>query len=116
LEKDLKERKDKDFKQFKEEFEEYINAGEVDKSDIINFSTGDKIKICEIADDLGFLQFKNSLISPVNLSQSIISDCCFALNQLVNEEAFDLVSEMKKFMDQTRLKVWQLIDKINSNF
>ena len=116
MEKDLKERKNSEFYEFKDQFEEYISCGEFSESEIIQFSVDEKIEICQLADETGFFRFDFSNISYADLPKMIIRDCCYALRYLINEEAFDLVSEIKKSMEQTRLKLWQLIDKINSNF
>ena len=45
------------FSNFKEEFEEFINCGEVYESDITDFSTDKQIEISQLADDFGSLCF-----------------------------------------------------------
>ena len=113
LEKDLKERKKAEFKDFKEEFEEYINCGEVYESDISSFSMEEQIKICQEADDFGILFLENSKITYKELRPMISRDCGFALNQLINQECFDFVGQLEKSMKKMSLTTQQLTDDNN---
>ncbi|MBA7587823.1 hypothetical protein ES708_29866 [subsurface metagenome] len=115
LEKDLSERKNAEFYEFKDQFEEYISGGEFSESETIQFSIGEKIEICQLADDTGFFRFEFSNISYADLPNMIIRDCCYALRYLVNEEAYDLVRELEKFMKKTEFKLWEIIDKTYSS-
>ncbi len=113
LEKDLKERKNAEFKDFKEEFEEYINCGEVYESDISGFSIEEQIEICQEADDFGILFLENSKITYKELRPMISRDCSFALNQLINRACFDFVCQLEKSMEEMGLTSHQLTDANN---
>lgn len=113
LEKDLKERKKAEFKDFKEEFEEYINCGEVYESDISDFSLEEQIEICQDADDFGLLFLEHSKITYKELLPMISRDCSFALNNLINEACFDFVLQLEKSMEEMNLKPWEMTDAIN---
>ena len=112
LEKDLSESTYDEYLEFKDLFEEYIWGGEFNESDIGQFSISEKIEICQLADKTGFFHFKLSEISYADLSNMITHNCCFALIYLVNEEAFDLISELEKWMKKTSLKLRDLMLKL----
>ncbi len=112
LEKDLKERKNAEFEVFKEEFEEYINCGEVSESNISDFSLEEQIKVCQASDD-----FSSSYLEHFNIKSEKIPmltrDFSFVLNNMINEEIFDFVCQLEKSMDEMKLKVSELTDANN---
>ena len=108
LEKDLKERKKAEFKDFKQEFEEYINCGEVVQSDISKFSLEEKITICQFVEDRDMLSLRYSKLSYYNLIPKISYDSGLALNYLINEASFDFVIQLEKSMKEMKLKIWEL--------
>ncbi|MHA1476220.1 MAG: hypothetical protein ACTSRX_09995 [Promethearchaeota archaeon] len=113
LEKDLKERKKAEFKDFKEEFEEYFNCGEIYESNITAFPLEEQIKICQASDDFGPSYLEHFNIASEKFPIKITRDFGFVLNNLINKECFDFVCQLEKSMEEMKLKLWELTDANN---